>query len=177
MSVKIEAAGEMRTDSQGEEDPYFTRKVGPALQIIGDRIGGRGTWVPFEGKRTIVGNGGCDILMDPQRASKLLADEYSVKILTATYRKARSASYLSSRFDIPIAACYRRIKALEKEGFLKAVEKEFTRFGKWVWTYRSNLKYVNIVLEKGQMRMFMQLNDPKNPEHHDTWEILEQEEV
>lgn len=116
-------------------------------------------------------------MMDPQRASKLLADEYSVKILTATYRKARSASYLSSRFDIPIAACYRRIKALEKEGFLKAVEKEFTRFGKWVWTYRSNLKYVNIVLEKGQMRMFMQLNDPKNPEHHDTWEILEQEEV
>jgi predicted transcriptional regulator len=115
--------------------------------------------------------------MDPQTASKLLADEYSVKILTATYKKPRSASYLSTKFDIPIAACYRRIKALEKEGFLKAVDREFTRFGKWVSTYRSNLKYVNIVLEKGQMRMYMQLNDPQTPEHHDTWEILQQDEV
>ncbi|MEA3558339.1 MAG: helix-turn-helix domain-containing protein [Candidatus Thermoplasmatota archaeon] len=114
--------------------------------------------------------------MDPREVSKLLADEYSVKILTATFRNPRSAGYLSSEFDIPIAACYRRIRALERAELLKPVDREFTKFGKWVSVYRSNLRYVNIVLENGQMRMYMQLSDPERPEHQGTWEILEESE-
>jgi hypothetical protein len=112
--------------------------------------------------------------MDPKQVAKLLADEYSVKILTATYKVPRSANYLSMKFDIPIAGCYRRIKNLEKMGLLDPAEKVFTKFGKWVWVYRSNLKYVNLVLQEGEMKVFFQLTDQSCTEHHETWSVLEQ---
>jgi len=113
--------------------------------------------------------------MDPRHLSKLLADEYSVKILSASFRSPRSANYLSMKFDIPIAACYRRIKALEEVGLLKPVERVFTKFGKWVWTYQSNLKYANLVLEDGRMKMYLELADRESPEQRTEWEVLEAE--
>jgi hypothetical protein len=41
--------------------------------------------------------------MNPLAVTKLLSDEHTVKILTATYRIPRSANYLSVKFNIPIA--------------------------------------------------------------------------
>jgi len=57
--------------------------------------------------------------MNPIEASKIITDEYSAKILVATYKKPKSALELSHRFGIPIAACYRRmvpLKTLEANG-------------------------------------------------------------
>lgn len=115
--------------------------------------------------------------MDPMEITKLLADEYSVKILTATYRSPRSANYLSMKFDIPIAGCYRRIRSLERIGLLTPVERVFTKFGKWVWVYRSNLKYANIVLQDGKMKVFFQLAGTADTEHSETWEPLKEIET
>jgi len=113
-------------------------------------------------------------MMEPREVARLLADEYSVKILSATFNAPRSVNYLSMKFDIPIAGCYRRIRNLEKLGLLAPVDKVFTKFGKWVWVYRSNLKYVNLVLQDGEMKVFFQLTDRDGSEHSGTWSILEQ---
>lgn len=113
--------------------------------------------------------------MDPIQISKLLADKYSIKILSATYKKAKSANYLSMKLDIPIAACYRRIRNLEKIGLLKEEDKVLTKFGKWVKIYRSSLKYANVVLDNGKMKVYLQLADSENPEEMESWEVLENE--
>ena len=42
--------------------------------------------------------------MDPLEASRLVTDEYSAKILVATFKRPRSAIDLSREYGIPIAA-------------------------------------------------------------------------
>src|SRR4030042_1466538 len=50
--------------------------------------------------------------------SRLLADDYSQKILVSSYASPMSAQRLSKVCRIPIAACYRRIHELEQAGLV-----------------------------------------------------------
>ena len=95
--------------------------------------------------------------MDPLEASKIITDEYSAKILVATYKKAKSAIELSNRFDIPIAACYRRIRFLEKVGLIRCVDSVLTQKGKRVRIYLSQLKNAYIFFEHGRLRVRFEL--------------------
>ena len=67
--------------------------------------------------------------MDNLQLPRLLMDECNLKILSATTYKPRSARELSYIFGIPLASCYRKIKELEDQGFIKAVSRELTREG------------------------------------------------
>ena len=58
-----------------------------------------------------------------KEVSRLLADDYSQKILVSTYAVPMSAQRLSKICQIPIAACYRRIHELEQAGLI-AVDRE-----------------------------------------------------
>jgi DNA-binding Lrp family transcriptional regulator len=84
----------------------------------------------------IEGGGPIDLL----KTSQLLTDEYSVKILVATLRCPHSAQEISEEFGIPIAACYRRIKELEKAGLIECCERRLSRQGKRISYYISLLK-------------------------------------
>ena len=95
--------------------------------------------------------------LDPIEASKMITDEYSAKILVATYKKPKSAIELSHRFGIPIAACYRRIHLLEKFGLLVCVDKVLTQKGKRIKIYLSQLKNAYIFFEKGKLRVRFEL--------------------
>ncbi len=95
--------------------------------------------------------------MKPLAVTKLLSDEYTVKILTATYSLPRSANYLSVKFDIPIAACYRRIRELENVGLLTIIEKILTPRGKRVSLYQSNLKSAYLTFENGKLKAFLEV--------------------
>ncbi len=75
--------------------------------------------------------------MDPLEASRLVTDEYSAKILVATFKKAKSAIDLSREYGIPIAACYRRIHALERAGLIRCTERALTQKGKRISLYMS----------------------------------------
>jgi hypothetical protein len=90
-------------------------------------------------------------------ASKIITDEYTVKILVATYKKPKSALELSHRFGIPMAACYRRIHLLEKFGLLVCVDKVLTQKGKRVRIFLSQLKTAYIFFEKGKLRVRFEL--------------------
>src|SRR6266542_3259434 len=53
--------------------------------------------------------------MREKDVSRLLTDEYAERILVATQTVSRSVQEISDKYDIPIAACYRKIHELEGE--------------------------------------------------------------
>lgn len=95
--------------------------------------------------------------MENLELPKILMDETNLKILSATTYKPRSARELSYIFAIPLASCYRKIKELENQGFIKAVSRELTREGKRYSKYQSQVGSVKIAFENGHLRMQLQL--------------------
>ncbi|MCD6384027.1 MAG: helix-turn-helix transcriptional regulator [Thermoplasmata archaeon] len=110
-------------------------------------------------------------MLDPLQMTKILSDEYNVKILAATLKAAHSADYLSRKLDIPIAACYRRIHLLSSAGLLKVERKVLNPRGKWVTLFRSNLSRVNLAYEKGKLRVYVEKCDPEDPVDEGLWDI------
>lgn len=85
--------------------------------------------------------------------SRLLTDEYAERILVATQAQSRSVQEISDRYDIPIAACYRKIHELEGAGFLRVAEIVTTPKGKTMKLYRSLLRSAQLVYEEGVFRV------------------------
>ena len=98
--------------------------------------------------------------MDPLEASRLVTDEYSAKILVATFKKPRSAIDLSREYGIPIAACYRRIRQLEQLGLVYCESSLPSRNGKGLQLFRSRLLSVRVSLEEGHLRARVVLQQP-----------------
>jgi DNA-binding Lrp family transcriptional regulator len=111
--------------------------------------------------------------MNPLAVTKLLSDEHTVKILTATFRIPRSANYLSIKFNIPIAACYRRIRDLEKMGLLLITEKILTPRGKRVSLYQSTLKSAYLTFENGKLKALLELTNGTIGEEEETWNVIQ----
>jgi len=97
--------------------------------------------------------------MHALETSKLLTEEYSAKILLATMSRPRSALELSEKLGIPIAACYRKIKLLEKGGLIYCHERRLTRAGKRVSVFRSRVRNAQIIFEKGNIRARLEMVD------------------
>jgi len=91
--------------------------------------------------------------MTPLEASQLLTDEYTAKILLATFKRKLSAQEISRKYGIPIAACYRKIRALEEIGLLECVERILTQKGKRKNLYTSRLKNAYVFFEGGRLRV------------------------
>ena len=117
--------------------------------------------------------------LNPVEAAKIITDETSAKILAATYRKPMSAIELSQRYDIPIAACYRRIHLLEELGVLRAVKRVLTQKGKRITIYRSALKNAYIFFEDGQLKVRFQMANGITEDFGGPWnaeEVLQETE-
>ena len=84
-------------------------------------------------------------------------DTYAAKILVACSRQPKHALELSSKLNIPIAACYRRIHVLEKAGLLQPVERALTQQGKRIVLYLSQLRNAYIFFEGGKLRVRFQM--------------------
>ena len=87
------------------------------------------------------------------KISRLLADNYSQKILSYTYRKAMSAQRLSKICRIPIAACYRRIHDLEKAGLIFISDETEIRKGRRVKLYKCGLKSATLRFSHGKFKV------------------------
>ncbi len=87
---------------------------------------------------------------DLEKIVKVLTDGYAIKILVATNKEHKSAIELSQELDVPIAACYRRIHALEDVGFLESQEK-VTAKGKKMKYYKAKIKKANIRIENNTL--------------------------
>src|SRR2546426_12542840 len=87
--------------------------------------------------------------MREKDVSRLLTDEYAERILVATQSISRSVQEISDKYDIPIAACYRKIHEPEEAGFLNVAEIVTTPKGKTMKLYRSLLKSAMLVYQEG----------------------------
>ncbi len=112
---------------------------------------------------------------DPLEASRLVTDEYSAKILVATFKKPRSAIELSREYGIPIAACYRRIHALERAGLIRCTERALTQKGKRISLYMSQLKNAYIFFENGRLRVRFQLATGITKDFGGDWKAVDVE--
>src|SRR2546426_11020133 len=89
--------------------------------------------------------------------SRLLTDEYAERILVATQKSPRSVQEISDKYDIPIAACYRKIRTLEEVGLIQCVDRILTQKGKRKNLYTSCLRNAYIFFENGRLRARFQL--------------------
>ena len=100
---------------------------------------------------------------EPYELSQTVMDPYSARILLGTSECAVSALELSQRFGIPIAACYRRIRQLERMGLVYCEHTLPTRNGKGLQLFRSRLRSVRVVLEDGCLRASIVIDDGELP--------------
>jgi len=107
--------------------------------------------------------------VDLLRTSQLLTDEYSVKILVATIRIPKCAQEIADSFGIPIAACYRRIRDLEKEGLLTCTERRLSQKGKRVSYYLSMLKSAYVFFENGRLKVKFELKTGGADQYGTDW--------
>lgn len=85
-----------------------------------------------------------------KEVSRLLADDYSQKILVNTYAVPMSAQRLSRICQIPIAACYRRIHELEQAGLIAVDREKEVYKGRKVRLYRCRLRSATIKFYNGK---------------------------
>ena len=95
--------------------------------------------------------------MDPFRTSSFISDEYSGRILAVTYNSPKSAKEISRRYNIPIAACYRRIRALEKIGLLVCASVKYDSRGKGTKLYQSQLNGAYVYLLGERLKVHFKL--------------------
>lgn len=107
--------------------------------------------------------------MDAVKLSRLMTDKYVEIILVATYNSPKSAQELSDSYDIPIAACYRKIHELEKAGLLKCVGEIATIKGKQVKLYQSQLESAWIRYHKGDLKVRFQLTTNEKNNLYGKW--------
>src|SRR5438046_5443268 len=96
--------------------------------------------------------------MREKDVSRLLTDEYAERILVATQSTSRSVQEISDKYDIPIAACYRKIHELEEAGFFNVVELVTTQKGKTKKLYSSLLKSAQLVYQKAMLNVQFELD-------------------
>jgi len=94
--------------------------------------------------------------------SRLLTDEYAERILVATQENARSVQEISDKYDIPIAACYRKIHELEEAGFLKCTEIVTTPKGKTMKLYQSQLRSAVLMYQDGVFKVKFDFNNDRD---------------
>jgi len=92
---------------------------------------------------------------------RLLADAYAEIILSATYHSPKSVQELTRTYDIPIAACYRKIHDLEDADLIKCVGEIKSPRGKAIKLYRANIKEAHLTFEKGEFRIKLQFKTEK----------------
>ena len=91
--------------------------------------------------------------------AKVLGDMSSRVILEAVHRRARTAQEISQDYGIPIAVCFRRIKALEGMALLQRDSQIFTQRGKRRWTYISNVHSVDLMFNEGNLKVSYMLRN------------------
>ena len=104
--------------------------------------------------------------MNPLKALKFFADGDTVKIIAQCYQTPMSVKELSIKYDIPIAGCYRRVRALERSGLIKCVEERLSDKGKIVKIYRSSMKSAYITFSQGNMKLNFLMDDDAPEETH-----------
>jgi len=85
----------------------------------------------------------------------------------------RSAQEIAEKFGIPIAACYRRIRDLQKVGLIECKERRLSQQGKRVSYYLSTVKNAYVFFENGRLKVKFQLKTGGADRFGDQWHDIE----
>ena len=88
-----------------------------------------------------------------EELSRLIADEYAGKILTATYRNPMSVQQISRTCSIPIAVAYRRVAKMEELNLVKCVGYEEVYRGKKVSYYQCAVNVARVTFSGGRFNI------------------------
>lgn len=105
--------------------------------------------------------------MDPFYLFNLVLDRHSSMILDLTSDEPLNATELSKRIGIPLAACYRRIRALRDAGLIREDIKTISEGGKSVSSYRSTIERASIVLRDGRLSINMTVDGEESDDEID----------
>ena len=86
-----------------------------------------------------------------------LLDDHALRILIALHQEALTAQEISTRYKVPIAACYRRIRRLLSIGLVS--EAGFVTEGRRrpARLYRSEVERFRVVYGNGEMTLHLML--------------------
>jgi predicted transcriptional regulator len=96
--------------------------------------------------------------------SRLLADEYSGRILSLTFTQPRSVQEVCALSGIPIAVAYRRMNALESAGLVKCLRTEVSPSGKKCKYYLCQVDVARLTFREGRFEVEVEWRDRGRPE-------------
>ena len=108
---------------------------------------------------------------NPVKISNLISDKYVSKILMSTFKRPKSVQSISACYGIPIAVCYRKVRQLEKLGFLRCTGDKLNGNGKRVKLYQSQIVNAHFFLEKGKFRARVQLSSGIVDDFGGSWSL------
>jgi len=88
-----------------------------------------------------------------EELSRLIADDYAGKILTATYKNPMSVQQISRSCSIPIAVAYRRVAKMEEFSLVKCVGYEEVYRGKKVSYYQCAVNVARVTFSGGRFNV------------------------
>ncbi len=91
---------------------------------------------------------------------ELLTDEYAKEILAGCYQEPMSAQHISWKYNIPIAATYRRLKELEKADLIEEADEKEGSNNKAA-KYKTALERAELIFEDGHFTIRMKLGEEK----------------
>lgn len=89
---------------------------------------------------------------------ELLTDEYAKQILAGCYQEPMSAQHISWKYNIPIAATYRRLRELEEAGLIKETD-ETGGGNNEAAKYKTALEKAELIFEDGTFSVKMKLGE------------------
>jgi predicted transcriptional regulator len=96
--------------------------------------------------------------------SRLLADEYSGRILSLTFSQPRSVQEICALSGIPIAVAYRRTNALEAAGLVKCLRTDISPSGKKCKYYMCQVDVARLTFREGRFEVEVEWRDRGRPE-------------
>jgi len=90
--------------------------------------------------------------------ARILADEYSRKIMAAALSEAKSVEDLSKENHIPLSTCYRRVHDMLRDGVVVVERIVITRDGKRYELYRSGFSSLTLRLEGNMISIIGTVN-------------------
>jgi len=91
--------------------------------------------------------------------SRLIADEYSGRILSLTFSQARSVQEICVLTGIPIAVAYRRMTALEASGLVKCLRTDVASSGKKCKYYLCQVDVARLTFREGRFEVEVEWRD------------------
>ncbi len=116
-------------------------------------------------------------MTDALEIMKLLADEYNIKILSASLKEPKSAQDLSVELGIPVASCYRKIRDLEDTNLLEVADSVLTPDGKRIKLYRSNITRFFVSFEGERLKVEINIRRAASEKIVKMWDVLKEARV